>query len=187
MRIMPSSTAHFLWGRFLTRVIKWLLIYLFMLPKQHFMFGAIASLVLYFVFPEFDIFNWVLFLMSSILIDVDHYLYYVYRKKDWNLGNAVRWFFDRRNILIRAGGNFRNNVYSCFCFLHGFEILAVFVSLGYFVWYGFYFVFLGILFHLILDYIDQITYRARFDKVSIIWDFFRYRRLVFIEDAIGLK
>lgn len=158
-----------------------------MLPKQHFIFGAIASLILYFVFPEFGILNWAIFLMASIFIDVDHYLYYAYRKKDWSLWNAVRWFFDRRNMVIRAGSNFRRNVYSAFCFFHGVEVLGVFVALGYYFWNGFYFVSFGLLFHLILDYTDQIIHGTRFDKVSIVWDFFRYRRLVFIDDAIGLK
>ena len=59
-----------------------------MLPKWHAFFGILYAFVIHILYPDIHIFFIVLIFAASVLIDVDHYLYYVYRKKDLNLRNA---------------------------------------------------------------------------------------------------
>ena len=151
-----------------------------MLPRDHFLIGTVVSVFLYFIFPEIGILNLIVFLLASVLIDVDHYLYYVYRKKDWSLRNAVRWFMKKRKTLEKISAEKRRGLYTCFCFLHGFETLVLFGILGYFIWDTFYFVALGFLFHLCLDYFNHISNGYRLYKISIIYDYFKQKKLKFI-------
>ncbi|MCD4770789.1 hypothetical protein K8R30_00050 [archaeon] len=150
-----------------------------MLPQNHFLFGLIVSVVLYLVFPEIEFLGLVVFLMATVLIDIDHYLYYIYRKRDWSLANAIRWVLRKGKILKKMRRKRRSEFYIGFYFLHGIEALILFGALGYFVWDGFYFVSLGFGFHLVLDYIHQIQIMDRIDKISSIYDYFKYGKLKF--------
>ncbi len=152
-----------------------------MLPQYHFSLGLVASLFLYFGF-DIELLGCFIFLVATVGIDVDHYLYYVYRKRDWNLINAIRWFMQITRGLKKMDIKIRREFYTGFCFLHGIEVLAITALLGYFVWDLFYFIVLGFLFHLILDHINQAFWRGRFDKFSIIYDYFKYGKLKFVDE-----
>jgi len=152
-----------------------------MLPQSHFLFGLIVSVVLYLVFPEVELLGLIVFLMASVLIDVDHYLYYIYKKRDWSLVGAVSWFVKRGKILKKMGRKKCSEFYTGFCFLHGVESLVLFGVLGFFVWDIFYFISLGFAFHLCLDYIHQVQIMDRIDKFSILYDYFKFGKLKFVE------
>lgn len=169
----------------LRRVINCKFVLLAMLPQSHFILGLIGSLVLYFGF-DVSLLYVIVFLVASVGIDVDHYLYYVWRKKDWSLKNAVVWFMYKKRIMDAMDFRDRKNFYKGFCFLHGIEFIVLFGLLGFFVWDIFYFVGLGFLFHLILDYIRQVKNKDRFDKFSVVWDYFKYKKLAFAEEIEGL-
>jgi len=157
-----------------------------MLPRNHFFGGLVVCIILYF---GFDV-SWIgcfVFLVATVGIDVDHYLYYVYKKRDCNLRRAVGWFMKNGKILMKLDKKYRKEFYSGFCFLHGIEVLGLLVIFGFFIWDLFYFVALGFLFHLILDHIHQAFWRDRFDKFSIIYDYFKYGDLKFIEEIEGLE
>ncbi len=157
-----------------------------MLPQHHFLIGSISSIFIYLNFPEISILNIIIFLLASVLIDVDHYLYYVYRKKDWNLKNAINWFMRNGKALKKLDIKKRAEFYTGFCFLHGIEVLILLAILGYFINNIFSFIALGFLVHLILDYIHQANYKGRFDKFSIIYDYFKYGDLKFVEEIESL-
>jgi len=156
-----------------------------MLPQKHFLYGLFVCILLYLFFPRFGVLNLVIFLIATVLIDVDHYLYYAYRKRDWNLINAVRWFLENGKILKKIDKKNRKEFYTGFCFLHGIEILILLGTLGYFISSIFYFICMGFGFHLILDYIQLAWNKNRFDKFSIIYDYFKYGKLKFVEEAEG--
>ena len=59
-----------------------------MLPKQHLFYGAIFALALFLIFPEIGLIGGLLIFFSTVLIDFDHYIYYVIKKKDLSLKNA---------------------------------------------------------------------------------------------------
>ena len=59
-----------------------------MLPRIHF----IASTILVFILWPFFGFWGLAIYIGGFFVDVDHYLVYVFKKKDWNLFNSIRYF-----------------------------------------------------------------------------------------------
>lgn len=150
-----------------------------MYPKHHIIFGFIFSVILFLLFPQIEWVGFLLIFSSSILIDVDHYLYYVYKKKDLNLINAHKWFIEHEKKFFFLSRKERADFYSAFSFLHGIEILLFLLLLSIFSKY-FFFIFIGFAFHLLLDIVDQTTCHDRIDKFSLISDFLKFKKLKFI-------
>ena len=157
-----------------------------MLPTKHFIFGLIFAGFLYFIFPKIGLVGFLIIIFSTFLIDVDHYLYYVYRKKDFSLRNAYKWFIKQKKKFLALPRKQRNKFQTGFCFLHGIEILIILFLLGIFISKYFYFILIGFAFHLVLDIIYQRTIMDRLDRISIIYDFFKFKRLRFIEELKDL-
>jgi len=126
-----------------------------MLPKFHILYGLLLSLAVLFLFPQIGFVGFLIIWVSSVLIDIDHYLYFVWLKKDFNPKNAFKWFMDnnkRYNLLPKSE---RKKYYFGNYFLHGFEAIFILVLLFYltknmFILY----ILLGFLFHQIIDFID---------------------------------
>lgn len=147
-----------------------------MKPLKHIILGFIFSLILYFIFPKIKLIEFSLIFLSSFLIDVDHYLYYVYKKRNLNLKKAYKWFIQKRDKLLTLPKKKRAEYKSSFLFLHGIEFLIILGLLS-LISEIFFFIFLGIAFHLILD-IPEVYYRFnRADKISIFWDYFKFKNL----------
>ncbi len=106
-----------------------------MLPKYHFALGIIASAVLIFFFEPIYV---EIFVLSYFLIDFDHYLWYLFVKKDWSLKNAYNFLKENKKI------------YRPLMVFHTVEFHALILSLG-FVRLEFFFVFAGMTFHSISD------------------------------------
>lgn len=147
-----------------------------MFVKHHIFFGAIFSSLLLYFFPQITLFGAIIIFLSSILIDVDHYLYYVFVKKSWNLFKAHRWFCERHAYLMKLSREERNKHRGVFMFLHGIEILILLAVLGYWIHKFFYYILVGFVFHLFLDYIYERICHDKWEKVSIIYDFFKFRK-----------
>ena len=152
-----------------------------MLPTRHLIFGITFSLILLFLFPQIGLIGFLIIILSTVLIDVDHYLYYVYKKKDWSLKHAYNWFIENKKKFLFLSRKQRNKFYRGFCFLHGIEILILLFILGKFLSIYFYYILIGVSFHLFLDYINQLTYLGRIDKFSLLHDFLKLKRLKSIE------
>lgn len=151
-----------------------------MYPTQHIFLGIIFSSILLFIFPQIGLLGFLIILSSTILIDVDHYIYYVYKKKDWSLKKAYNWFIKNQKKFFSLSRKQRNKFYTGFCFLHGIEVLLILFLLSFISKY-FLFIFMGCAFHLFLDLIHQTTYFDRLDRISLIYDFLKFRKLRFIE------
>ncbi len=117
------------------------------------------------------------FLKASVLIDVDHYLFYVWKKKDFHLGRAFGWFVKKKKAFEKLERKVRKEYMNAWFCLHGLESVLIFGLLGFFVWNVFYFVAAGFLFHLILDWVDLALKIGRMDKVSCAWDFRKFKVL----------
>lgn len=113
-----------------------------MYPKTHIMLGVIFIVILYFLFPKIGIPGLFIIFLSSILIDVDHYLAFVIREKNLSLIKAYNWTIEKMN----------RKEYLGFHFLHTIEVHILVVILTFF-WHIFFFVFIGFLFHSITDFI----------------------------------
>ena len=59
-----------------------------MLPKYHVPFGFIFAGIIWILFPIISFNGLLIIFLSSFLIDVDHYTYFVYKKHDFSLKNA---------------------------------------------------------------------------------------------------
>ena len=153
-----------------------------MLPSRHLILGAFFSLALLALFPKIGVISFFIILFSSVLIDVDHYIYYVYSKRDISLIRAYTWFAENENKFISLPRKKRNLFYGGFFFLHGFEILLIFFFLGIFISKYLFFIFVGFALHLIIDIIYQTIYMDRIDKFSIINDFIKFRKLKIIDE-----
>ena len=152
-----------------------------MYPIQHILAGFFLALLLYFLFPQTGLLGVSLIFFSSFIIDVDHYLAYVFKKKNFNLKKAYNWHMEMDKKSLKLSREERNNSFLCLCFLHGFEIFLIFLILGVVFSKYFLFISIGIAFHLFLDVIYGFTYSDRIDKLSVIYDFFNYKNLKDIE------
>ena len=132
-----------------------------MLPIQHFFLSIIFILVLFFLFPQISILGLLIILFSAVLIDIDHYLYYIWAKKDLSLRNAYKWH--------------ANHMKYVFCFLHGFEVLVILYLLGVYLSNYFFFILIGFSFHLFLDILAEIIHGFKIHKISVIYDFFLHK------------
>lgn len=137
--------------------------------KQHLFFGLIFSSALFFIFPQISLLGFSIIFLSSVLIDVDHYIYYICTKKDFNLKKAYGWFIQQDKRCRSLPWEQRSALKGPLCIFHGIEVLILLFILS-FKFNFLIFVFAGFAFHLILDSIDQTTYWDKMDKVSIIYD-----------------
>ena len=71
-----------------------------MLPKQHAAYGAVAALAMAPWLRRRSLTVWA----ASVLIDVDHYLWYVVQRGDWSLPRAYHFFRHQRDTQLRRPG-----------------------------------------------------------------------------------
>jgi len=119
-----------------------------MLPSSHFILGIIFSAILFF----FGIPLWQILIIFSaaVFIDIDHYLIYAVRKKDWNPKNSFNYF-------IELGGKYKSakNIKAPFAVLHTIEIIGV-ISLISIYSQFFFLILVGFLFHCIFDIANML-------------------------------
>jgi hypothetical protein len=123
-----------------------------MLPRWHVILGAIFTFIFSIVFPKVEIFYLSLMFLSSFLIDFDHYVVAVRKNKHFSLIRAFR-YHDLMEIKhkeekvsgIRNRGDFH--------IFHTVEFHIIIFLLG-FLWAGFFYILIGMVFHSITDVID---------------------------------
>lgn len=119
-----------------------------MLPKWHVLFGFLFAYIIYW-FTSITVIDASLIFLSSVLIDLDHYLWIAKRKKYFNLKKAYCW---HKSLPLR-----HKPIMHIF---HTIEFLLFVLILGLF-FKIFFFIFIGMLFHSILDVIDMV-YNKKF-------------------------
>lgn len=146
-----------------------------MYVSQHIILGAIFAIVLFLIYPSLGLIPVSIIFISSVLIDVDHYVYYGLKEKDWNLKRIYKRCMDRTHRFRSLPREKRNKTFCGIFFLHGIEILML-VFLFSFIWNPYFFyIFIGLSFHLLLDIVDGAVYIDRIDKVSVLWDWRKFR------------
>ncbi|MBS3095035.1 hypothetical protein J4474_05190, partial [Candidatus Pacearchaeota archaeon] len=110
------------------------------------------------------------------------YLFYAYKKRDFNLANSYNWFVKNVNKFLSLPREKRNETYVGFCFLHGIEVLIILLFLTIFS-KSFFFIFIGFSLHFLFDYFSESFSMDRIDKFSVIHDFKQLKNLKFIEDV----
>jgi hypothetical protein len=134
-----------------------------MLPKTHILLGLIFSTILFLIFPQIGLIGFLIIFLSSFLIDVDHYLFYVFTKKDLSLQNAHSWFIKRhnkfKNLSKEQKKQVLKNTYTP-CIFHGIETIILLILLYFFLPKFnefFLYILIGFLFHEFLDFISIIS------------------------------
>jgi len=141
-----------------------------MLPRTHIIINLFLSLIFSFKIPFLGI---VIFFLSSILIDIDHYIYYIIKKKDFNIKNSYKYFIKRELKLKKLSDKELKKLKHPILFLHGIEPLLViyFLSLSYPILV---YVYLGFFIHLIEDLIHEkkaYLTKLRFFLIYSIYDY----------------
>tara|TARA_Y100000310_G_scaffold174669_2_gene174743 strand:- start:22484 stop:22945 length:462 start_codon:yes stop_codon:yes gene_type:complete len=147
-----------------------------MLPTRHLFFGTLVAIVLLF-FPQISIIEAIIFVASTVLIDFDHLVYYAIVKKSINPFKAYRWYRINHSYWLKLSRKAKNRHKGVFLAFHGLEVFAIVLALGIWVHVFFIYVFMGLVFHLFLDVIEMRQHQDRLDKISIIHDYLKFRKL----------
>lgn len=124
-----------------------------MLPKWHVLLGVIFSLLVWAVFPM-NLFYPVIILLSSVLIDVDHYAYYLFKYKDSSIRNAYTWYKNIKPMENAAKKKHpEKSIKASFCIFHTIEFLLIILIISFFSKF-FMFLFIGLIFHSLVDILD---------------------------------
>jgi hypothetical protein len=140
-----------------------------MLPKYHIILGIFFVAVIYFIFPEINLFYLAIVLLSSILIDADHYFYYILKTKNLSLPNALKWYNEKRKVMLSLSKKERKKIYSGFYIFHGIEWIITLALLGRFVFPILTYVSIGFLFHFAVDTPHEFYFKRTIQKSSLIY------------------
>ena len=143
-----------------------------MLPKAHTILGFIFSILALLIFPKIGLLGFIIIWAASVLIDVDHYLYYVFVKKDLSLKRAYKWFKSMMDEMLKTPYKERIKIKdNMIFFLHGIESLVIFGLLS-FTHKIFLYIWIGFLFHHFLDFINALYLNVRLKSHfgSLIWN-----------------
>ena len=153
-----------------------------MRPDKHFIYGLIFSLIIFLIFPSIGVTGLLIIIFSTIFIDIDHFIYYAFRKKNLSLKKAVVWYTNNWLKFNKFTPEQKEKVYGGAFIFHGIEMLVILLILGVFLSRIFLFIFIGFLFHMFLDWYMEIKLKPRTDKVSFIGDILNFRKLTHIDE-----
>jgi hypothetical protein len=126
-----------------------------MLPKWHIFINFILCIILLILIKPFYV---LIIFLTSFLIDIDHYLYYVFEKKRFSLKSAYNWYIIKRKQFHELSlEEKKKHRYFIFSF-HGIEFLVIVYLLS-FLNPIFIYILIGLIIHLIEDLIIAMRYK----------------------------
>lgn len=147
-----------------------------MLPKYHFIIGILASVLLYLILNLTLMQVFIIFL-ASFLMDIDHYFFYIFKTKNYNLNKAHKWFVKRRKIWFSIPPEQRRNYKKNVFIFHGIEFIILLGILSLF-YNLFLYILIGVILHMIFDFIEfYYKKEAFYSKISSIWTYFKNKKL----------
>lgn len=144
-----------------------------MFPKYHIMINFFISLPLLFIVSPLYV---SIFFFSSFLNDFDHYLYYIFGKKNFSFKKAYRWFKIRDIKLRKLSKEERKKHNLGIMIFHGIEPI-IFLSILSMFFFPIFFVTLGFFVHLIEDLIEDIPLGVAKRKFSLLYSIYYYFKL----------
>jgi len=142
-----------------------------MLPKWHILLGFIFSLLIWIIFPSTGLLFFLAVFLSSFLVDVDHYVYYAFKCKDISLPNAYRSCLEQGKRWDALPQKEKNKYKITPLFLHGFEFWLLLIIASFFNKI-FFFIFLGVIFHMAIDlialYKDRDPLYAKLSQIYVL-------------------
>jgi len=158
-----------------------------MLPKHHALFGIIFAGIIFLTFPKVGLLGLFIIWASSVLVDVDHYLFYVMTEKDLNLKNAYKSFDKQTSKFFKLPLEERRKIKEDALYIfHGVETLVILLVLFLFLPLPLsitpLLIFLGVLFHNILDLIYAIFVGYPLEKMGLqMINFLNYKKNKYVE------
>ena len=147
-----------------------------MYPKTHVLLGFVLSLTLFLFCDKINLLAAIIIFLSSFLIDFDHYIFFAFVFKQKNIFKAYSLAKKIKKGIKKLSRKQRKEIKTSFYLFHGIEALAVLFLLGYFIHDLFYFILIGMAFHLILDHIEIFSFNIRIHKISTIFDYICFRK-----------
>jgi hypothetical protein len=143
-------------------------------PREHVILGSAASVGLYFILGAGALQNVIYFWLASILIDIDHYLDYIYNNRFTDYSFKRMMAYHGLLYKRRFDPAFINlSIFHCVESMGALLIVALYTGSTalLYIWWGF-------LFHIIFDTIKLIyDGKPSIRSNTIIGYFFRIRRL----------
>jgi hypothetical protein len=116
-----------------------------MMPVTHFLWSVAIAAALYHRY-SYDVIG---VIIGGVLIDIDHYLWYVWDRKDWNIFRAWR-HFRVEYLWLGLEKNIKSEIY----IFHNIEFLAVLAAASFYSNFIFMFT-IGVVVHYALDLIYE--------------------------------
>lgn len=138
-------------------------------PQYHFLLGLIFIFLLKLLVPFFTLYDILIIFLASFLIDADHYLYYIFKKKGPSINDAYAWFIENEVKLRNLPRNERSKYKNVLMVFHTIECWIILALLSY-LDKLFLFILIGFLFHMFIDYIALwIDKEPIYPKLSLIY------------------
>ena len=135
-----------------------------MLPKTHILLGALFTGVVFLFVRDINYYYLGLIFFSSFLIDFDHYAASVLKTRKISLRKSLRYHDElmKTEIKEKKKGIRRRGDFHLF---HTIEFIILVGLLG-LLWIGFFYIFIGMIFHSLLDVLSLtqrgILYRREY-------------------------
>jgi hypothetical protein len=155
-----------------------------MMPGEHMLWGFCFCLLTVMVFPQIGLFGLFIVFMSSIFIDIDHYIASVKAGNGWGVGKAYSWYMHPKNST-------KDFVEKSFIPFHSIEFLILLAicafgsyTISHILFIFFFSALLGCTFHLVLDLGFMISEKIKgedqkmYIKISFIYSYFKNKSLL---------
>jgi len=119
--------------------------------KHHILIGLIGSILISYIF-DLTYIEWLIIFASSILIDIDHYFWYMNETKTINPFKAIKWYIDHQKYSIwkKLSKEEKSKYKRGFYAFHGIEFWLILILLSF--WnITFLFILIGIMLHIVPD------------------------------------
>ena len=125
-----------------------------MLPRWHIFYGLLFTILLFVVAPGVSVWYLLLVFLASIFIDLDHYLAFVHKTGKISLLHSFE-YHRKQGEWMRSQERRGLKPKSDFHLFHTIEFHALIGLLG-MIWIGLFYLFIGMIFHSLLDVIDGV-------------------------------
>ncbi len=149
-----------------------------MQPKIHFLFSIPLIIFLYFIF-KIPLYGILIILFSNILIDIDHFFYYIFKnKKNFSIksfNESYNWYKKKSKFFNKLKKEELKKYYFGFYIFHGIEFLFLVFLLSFFNKF-FLFILIGLTFHYLCDLIYTLKEKWPLQKFSWIYSFLERKK-----------
>src|SRR3989344_2279083 len=124
-----------------------------MIPRYHILLGAAFTFLLWLLTPEISYYYLSLIFLSSVFIDLDHYIASLIKTKNPSLRHSLKYHDE---LIAKHKKDIKKGIRRKFDDFHLFHTIEFHILIGLLgvFWSGFFYIFIGMMFHSLLDTID---------------------------------